>query len=183
MSRIAALREELGGTHPAAKKKVKDHLEPFIQGFIRHAPFAVMASSNANGDCDASPKGGKPGFVKIIDERTLLFPDVGGNFLFQSYTNFESNRKAGFVFMIPGIDVTVRVNGRIRIVEKDDLAEMSVEAEVNAPDGNSGLVQGFLLDVDEAYFHCPRSFQFAKLWDPETIGENAGKSLKAFVED
>ena len=102
MSRIDNLRAELGGAHPLAATKVKDYLEPYVRAFIEHSPFAVMASSNANGDCDASPKGGKPGFIKVIDDRTLLIPDVGGNRLFQSFQNFESNPKAGFIFIDSG---------------------------------------------------------------------------------
>lgn len=178
MSRIDALRDDLGGAHPAAEKKVKDHLEPYVQAFIRNAPFAVMASSNAAGDCDASPKGGLPGFIKIIDERTLLIPDVGGNRLFQSFQNFESNPKAGFVFMIPGVEITARVNGRVRILEPDALAELGIEPETSFADENTGLIQGILLTVDEAYFHCPRSFKFADLWNRETIEANTGLSLK-----
>jgi hypothetical protein len=80
--------------------------------------------------------------------------------------------------MIPGMDTTVRVNGRIRVVEKDELARQGVVPQVSKPDGNSGLVQGFVLDIDEAYFHCPRSFQFADLWNTETIAANRGRSLK-----
>lgn len=178
MSRIDALREQLGGTHPAAAKKVKDHLDSYVQGFIRSSPFAVMASSNAEGDCDASPKGGLPGFVKIVDERTLLIPDLGGNRLFQSYQNFESNPKAGFVFMIPGMDVTVRVNGRVRVAEAEELEAMGIAPETRMRDDNTTLVQGLMLAVDEAYFHCPRSFQFADLWNTETIQANAGRSFK-----
>lgn len=178
MSRIDALREELGGAHPAAEKKVKDHLEPYVQAFIRNAPFAVMASSSADGDCDASPKGGRPGFIKIVDDRHLLIPDVGGNRLFQSFQNFESNPRAGLVFMIPGMEVTVRVNGRVRVVEPDELAAMDLEPEVSFTDENTGLIQGILLSIDEAYFHCPRSFKFADLWNTQTIEANAGRSLK-----
>ncbi|MEM7003946.1 MAG: pyridoxamine 5'-phosphate oxidase family protein, partial [Pseudomonadota bacterium] len=137
MSRIAALREELGGPHPLAAKKVKDHLEPYVQRFIEHASFAVMASANAEGDCDASPKGGKPGWIKVLDERTLLLPDVGGNRLFQSFENFESNPKAGFIFMIPGTEVTARVNGRVEVIEPGGLAERGIEPEVFAPDDNA----------------------------------------------
>jgi uncharacterized protein len=178
MSRIDTLRTELGGPHPLAETKVKDHLEPFVRAFIAHSPFVVLASSNAAGDCDASPKGGKPGFVKVLDERTLLIPDVGGNRLFQSYQNFESNPKAGLVFMIPGTEVTVRVNGRIELIEQAGLAQRGISAEVMYTDANSELVQGFLLHVDEAYFHCPRSFRFADLWNTATIEVNAKRSLK-----
>jgi uncharacterized protein len=178
MSRIDSLREELGGPHPAAATKVKDHLDPIMRGFISRSPFAVLASSNAQGDCDASPKGGLPGFIKIIDERTLLIPDVGGNRLFQGYQNFETNPKAGLVFMIPGVDVTVRVNGRVEVVEPAELAAINIEPEVHSPDKNAGLIQGLKLSIDEAYLHCPRSFQFADLWNTSTIDGNAGLSLK-----
>lgn len=178
MSRIDTLRDDLGGPHPAAAKKVKDHLEPLLQAFIRRSPFAVLASASADGDCDASPKGGRPGFIKVVDERTLLIPDVGGNRLFQSFQNFESNPKAGLVFMIPGMEVTVRVNGRVRVVEPAELETLGAAPEVSWTDDNAVLVQGILLTVDEAYFHCPRSFKFADLWSTETIEANGKLSLK-----
>lgn len=181
MSRIDTLRDELGGAHPLAANKVKDHLEPYVQAFIEHAPFAVMASSNGDGDCDASPKGGLPGWVKVIDQKTLLLPDVGGNRLFQSYQNFESNPKAGLVFMIPGLEVTARVNGRVEILEPADLNARGLQSQVRSPDDNAGLVQGLLLHIDEAYFHCPRSMQFAGLWDTAQIDANAAKSLKELL--
>ena len=178
MSRIDALRTQLGGAHPLAVKKVKDHLEPYVQAFIEHAPFMVLSSCNANGDCDASPKGGLPGFVKVIDERTLLIPDIGGNRLFQGFQNFESNPKAGLLFMIPGMDVTARVNGRVRVVEGAELKAVGITPEVLNPDGNAGLIQALMLSVDEAYFHCPRSFQFAEVWNTQTITANRARSLK-----
>lgn len=178
MSRIDELRTALGGAHPVAATKVKDFLEPRLQGFVRRSPFAVMATSSGDGDCDASPRGGVPGFVKVIDERTLLIPDIGGNRLFQSYQNLESNPKVGLLFMIPGMDVTMRVNGRVRVVERAELESMGMTPEVLHPDGNSGLVQGLMLSVDEAYLHCPRSFRFAELWNTEAITRNSGLSLK-----
>ena len=183
MSRISALRDELGGPHPRAATKVKDHLEPYVRAFIENAPFAVLASSDEEGNCDASPKGGLPGFIKVIDDRTLLIPDIGGNRLFQSYRNFESNAKAGLLIMIPGMEVTVRVNGRVRLVELETLNDMGISPELAMADDNSRLVQGQLLSIDEAYFHCPRSMQFAELWNTDTIRENAGKSLKALRGD
>ena len=181
MSRIDAMRQEMGGADPRAEKKVKDHLEPFVRGFIEKASFAVMASSNRGGDCDASPKGGIPGFIKVIDERTLLFPDVGGNRLFQTYQNFESNPKVGLVMMIPGVDATVRVNGRVEILDAAELDARRMKAETHMQDANSHLVQGILVHIDEAYFHCPRSMQFAKLWDSGFIADNCGQSLQQLV--
>ena len=181
-NRISELREQLGGAHPLAVNKVKDHLETYVKAFIENAPFAVMASADADGNCDASPKGGLPGFVKVVDDRTLLIPDIGGNRLFQTYQNFEANPKVGMIFFIPGMNVTARVNGRVRRLEGAAMDEQGVEPELRWTDDNSTVVQGILLDIDEAYFHCPRSMQFAALWDTETIESNTKRSLKSLAE-
>jgi predicted pyridoxine 5'-phosphate oxidase superfamily flavin-nucleotide-binding protein len=183
VSRVDELREVLGGVHPGAATKVKDHLEPYVQAFIENAPFAVLSSCDSDGNCDASPKGGLPGFIKVLNERTLLIPDIGGNRLFQTYQNFESNPKAGLLFLIPGMDVTARVNGRVRLLEPDALEERGIEPELAWSDDNSGLIQGIVLDIDEAYFHCPRSFQFASLWDTEIIETNRERSIKSLKAD
>lgn len=182
MNRIAAMRETLGGIHPLAATKVKDHLEPYVRAFVEHSSFAVMASSDGDGNCDASPKGGEPGWVRVVDERTLLIPDFGGNRLFQSYENFESNPKVGFIFMIPGMDVTARVNGRVEVIEETVLTQRGITVTVRNPDDNAVLAQGLLLHIDEAYFHCPRSMQFADLWNTDTIAENRERSIKSLKE-
>ena len=181
MTRLDDLRTLNGGIHPLALNKVKDFLEPFVKGFIQQAPFAVIASSNAAGDCDASPKGGKPGFIKVIDNRTLMLPDIAGNNLFQSYENYASNPKIGLIFMIPGMEVTVRVNGRVTILEADDITDFTSSPELQWHDQKSTMVQGILIHVDEAYFHCPRSFKFANLWDTETIQTNAERPISSLT--
>ena len=111
-----------------------------------------------------------PGFVKVLDEHRLLLPDVAGNRLFQSYGNLESNPKAALLFMIPGCDWTVRVNGRASVVEKSDGRLAGIAPEVFEHDENTKVLQGILLEVDEAYAQCPRAFTFSKLWDVERIG-------------
>jgi predicted pyridoxine 5'-phosphate oxidase superfamily flavin-nucleotide-binding protein len=142
----------------------------WIQEFIRYSPFCVLATSNAHGDCDASPKGGKPGFVKILNDKQLFIPDVAGNKLFHGYGNIESNPKAGLIFFIPGHNSTVRVNGGVRVIDGAELQD--VRLEVHNPDEKAKLVQGLLLDVDEAYSHCPRALKFSNLWDVEEITRN-----------
>ena len=183
MKTIERLRKELGGIHPLAANKVKSCLEPYTQAFIENASFAVMASADNSGNCDASPRGGKPGFTKVIDEKTLVMPDVCGNRLFQSFENFDSNPKAGFVFMIPGMDVTVRVNGAVKTLGKPKLTDFGVTSCVHNPDEGAILVQGLEICIDEVYFHCPRSFQFADLWNTETIARNRRRSLKSLKVD
>jgi uncharacterized protein len=152
------------------KGKVKSVMAAWIQNFIRRSPFCVLATSNAKGDCDASPKGGQPGFVKVLNDKQLFIPDVAGNKLFHGYGNIESNPKAGLIFFIPGHDHTVRVNGRVKVMDRSELPE--VKLEVNNPDDKAEVLQGLLLDVEESYSHCPRALKFSKLWDVEEISKN-----------
>jgi predicted pyridoxine 5'-phosphate oxidase superfamily flavin-nucleotide-binding protein len=141
--------------------KVKPQMASWIQDFIRHSPFCVLATSNADGDCDASPKGGMPGFVKVLNDRQLFIPDVAGNKLFHGYGNIESNPKVGLVFFIPGHNQTVRVNGGVRVIDRAEL--QNVNLEVHDPDEKAEVLQGLLLDVEESYSHCPRALKFSKL--------------------
>ena len=164
--------KEFGEPGERAATKVKDYMTDYVQGFITKSPFAVMATSDADGNCDASPKGGKPGFVKILDSGHLLFPDIAGNKLFQSYKNVDGNPSVGLLFMIPGVDDTVRVNGKASIVGKSELEKMDVEVSLYDPDDRSQHLQGLIIKVEEAYGHCPRAFTFSKLWDTETIAGN-----------
>ncbi|MCE2500550.1 MAG: pyridoxamine 5'-phosphate oxidase family protein [Dehalococcoidia bacterium] len=164
--------DEFGEMSARAKVKVKGEMSEFVQKFIQAAPFVVMASSDPEGNCDASPKGGKPGFVKVIDNTRLLMPDVAGNRLFQSYQNMDSNPHVGLLFMIPGVNDTVRVNGTVTIVSKEELERQKVELELYWTDDNSKHLQGVIINVEEAYGHCPRAYNFAKLWDTDQIAEN-----------
>ena len=159
--------------------KVKGFLMDNVKEFIRQSPFFVMATSGDNGSCDASPKGGKPGFVKVLDDSHLLIPDVAGNKLFQSYTNISENPHVGLLFFIPGVGETVRVNGRVKIVSKEELEHLEIELEVNNPDDNSKVLQGIVVEIEEAYGHCPRAFTFSKLWDAERAQNNRGHPRRA----
>ena len=163
---------QFGPPSERAVKKLKGHLTPWLQEFVSNAPFVVMATADADGRCDASPKGGKPGFVKVIDDHRLLFPDVAGNKLFQSYQNIETSPYVGLIFFIPGINDTVRVNGKASVVGKDELDRQSIELALYETDDNSRHLQGLLIEVEEAYSHCPRALKFSKLWDSEEVASN-----------
>jgi len=154
------------------KNKVRSFMVPWVIEFVQNSPFLVMSSSNDKGDCDASPKGGKPGFVKVVDEKTLIIPDVAGNKLFQSYENFESNLKVGLIFFIPAITAVARVNGTVKILRKGDESFNSLMLNVFGPDENSKLLQAILVNVQESYSHCPRAIGFSELWNTETINNN-----------
>src|ERR1041384_7980732 len=119
----------------------------WIQDFIRHSPFCVMATSNAAGDCDASPKGGTPGFVKVLSDKQLFLPGVGN---------------------------TVRINGRVKVIDRGELKD--VQLEVSQPDDNAKVLQGLLIDVEESYSHCPRALKFSDLWNVEQIVRNTVES-------
>ena len=161
-----------GAPTDRAVAKLKTHLTPYVQEFIQNAPFAIMATTGEDGRCDASPKGGKPGFVKVLDEKHILFPDVAGNRLFQSYQNIETNPYIGLIFFIPGMNDTVRVNGKVTVVTKEELELQNIELSLYETDDNSKHLQGMLIEVEEAYGHCPRALNFSHLWDPEEIAKN-----------
>ena len=163
-------QDKFGYPVPRTAGKVKPSMVPWIRDFIGRSPFCVMATSNGQGDCDASPKGGMPGFVKVLNDKQLFIPDVAGNKLFHGYGNIETNPRAGFVFFIPGHNQTVRVNGRVRVVDGSELADAKLE--VHNPDEKAEVLQGLLLDVEESYSHCPRALKFSKLWDVEEISKN-----------
>jgi len=173
----SSFNDTFGDPKETTEKKVKARLTPYVQEFIKLSPFAVMASSDADGHCDASPKGGQPGFVLILDEHHLLFPDVAGNKLFQSYQNLEENPSVGLIFMIPGINETVRVNGKATIIDKDELNRLDIKVALHNLDERSYHLQGVLIEVEESYGHCPRAFKFSKLWDPEEISANQSRKM------
>ena len=163
-------QEKFGYPVPHTAGKVRPQMAPWIQEFIRHSPFCVLATSNANGDCDASPKGGLPGFVKVLNDKQLFIPDIAGNKLFHGYGNIESNPKVGLIFLIPGHNSTVRVNGRVKVIDGAELNE--VKLEVHDADEKAEVLQGLLLNVEESYSHCPRALKFSKLWHVEQISKN-----------
>ena len=132
-----------------------------------------MATSNYSGDCDASPKGGTPGFVKVLNDKQLFIPDVAGNKLFHGYGNIETNPKAGLIFFIPGHNQTVRINGRVKVIGGSELAETKLE--VHNPDDKAEVLQGLLLDVAESYSHCPRALSFPNCGTSSEIAKTSSE--------
>ncbi len=159
-----------------AMTKVKDSLTEPIKEFIGESPFFVMATSDRSGNCDASPKGGKPGFVRVLDDRHLLVPDVAGNKLFQSYQNMDENPHVGIVFFIPGLNDVVRVNGRVMMVSREELDRHSVEHTMQNPDGDRGVQQGIVVEIEESYGHCPRALSYSDFWSLDEIERRKGSA-------
>ncbi|CAN7246925.1 pyridoxamine 5'-phosphate oxidase family protein [Bosea sp. LjRoot90] len=157
----AQLRSLVGEVHPLAQKKVLDRLDQFCRDFIALSPFLVLASADDEGRADASPRGDGPGFVQVLDDRTLLIPDRRGNNRVDSFANVLSAPGVGLVFFVPGINETLRVNGRARMTTDAALLQPLAMQE-KAPK------LGLIVEVDEAYFHCGKALIRSKLWAQES---------------
>lgn len=155
-----ALRDLLGEPADVVRAKVADRLNELTRQFVDRSPFALVATSAPDGTCDVSPRGDPPGFVKVLDDRTLLLPERPGNRLADTLRNVLRNPHLGLLFVIPGIGDTLRVNGRATIVTDQDLLEpCAVEGKVPK--------LGLLIEVDEVFTHCSKAFLRSQLWDPE----------------
>ncbi|TXM66424.1 pyridoxamine 5'-phosphate oxidase family protein [Methylobacterium sp. WL120] len=154
-----ALRAHVGAIRPMAVHKVLPRLDHFARDFIALSPFFVLASMDVEGRADASPRGDAPGFVQILDDATLLIPDRRGNNRVDSFGNVLGNPGVGLIFFVPGIDETLRVNGRAALVTSPDLlAPMAAQGKVPTT--------GLRVTVEEMFFHCGKALMRAKLWSP-----------------
>ena len=160
------LRATLGEPSEVVQAKVSHRLNELTRQFVERSPFLCLATSAADGTCDVSPRGDPAGFVKVLDERTLLLPDRPGNRLADSFRNVLENPHVALLFVIPGISDTFRVNGRAAIVEDPELlAPCAVEGKVPK--------LGLRIEIDEAYTHCPKAFLRAQLWDPDRYADRS----------
>jgi PPOX class probable FMN-dependent enzyme len=154
------LRELYGQPLERALKKQLSHLDRHCRAFIALSPFLVLATSSAEGSCDASPRGDAPGFVDVLDDQTLLIPDRQGNNRVDSLGNVVGNPHVGLLFLVPGMDETLRVNGTARVVTDPELLN---PLAVNGRVPRSGL----LVNVEEAYLQCGKALIRSDLWNPE----------------
>jgi hypothetical protein len=157
----AQLRDVLGGEPTElVRKKIADRLNPLTRQFVERSPLVIVATGRPDGGLDVSPRGDPAGFVRILDERTLLLPDRPGNKLADTLTNLLEDDRIALLFLIPGIDDTFRVNGRARIVDDPELLAPST-VEGKAPR------LGILVKLEEAYTQCPKALLRSELWNPE----------------
>jgi hypothetical protein len=155
------LRAHFGKVSQLAEKKVLHHLDRFCRDFIALSPFLVLASGDGKGNADASPRGDAPGFVAVLDDRTLLIPDRRGNNRVDSFANVLASPGVGLIFFVPGINETLRVNGRAEITQDPVLlAPLTVQ--------NVTPTIGLKVHVQETYFHCGKALMRSKLWNPQT---------------
>jgi PPOX class probable FMN-dependent enzyme len=140
-------------------RKQLDRLDRHCRRFIELSPFVVLATAGADGRMDATPRGGEPGFVTVADDTTLLLPDRPGNNRLDSLTNLTEVPEIGLLFMIPGVDETLRVNGPVELRTDAELAE-PFRVRRRAP----AVV--LRITVREAYLHCAKALMRSRLWDP-----------------
>ena len=160
--------------------KELDHLIPEYRAFIEASPFLTIASAGPGG-LDCTPRGDAPGFVRIVDDRTLMIPDRRGNNRVDTLENILHDPRVGLLFLIPGCGETVRVNGRARIsIDPDLLASFVVE--------NQAPRSVLIVSIERVYFQCAKAIMRSQLWDPSRHVERSslpspGRIMKACTAD
>ncbi len=159
---VEALTSLVGEPTPAARDKAREALLDVDVQWLQASPFCVIATADAIGECDASPKGDPAGdLVHVIDETTIAIAERPGNRRVDGYRNVLQNPHVGLLFLIPGRGDTLRINGRARLVS-------------DAPFFDDMVVRGhrpvlaIVVDIDEIYHHCSKAFLRSQLWDPES---------------
>ena len=155
----AELRALMGTPSAGAVKKEIRALDVHCRAFIARSPFVLVATAGADGRCDVSPKGDPPGFVHVLDDRRLVIPERPGNKRFDGMRNVLENPHVGLIFLLPGVEETLRVNGRAWIVRDEELlARCAVRGKVPP--------LGLGVEVEEAFIHCAKAFKRSGLWEP-----------------
>jgi PPOX class probable FMN-dependent enzyme len=154
------LRAIIGDEIPGLAEKNGDSLDNYAKEFIAKTSFLILATSDAQGAIDASPKGDAAGFVEVVDDRTLLIPDRPGNKLAYGHLNVLDNPRVGIIFIIPGTSETLRVNGRAELTANPEILERL------AARGKPATL-AIRVQIDEVFFHCAKAFIRSQLWKPE----------------
>lgn len=143
------------------RRKELQSLDEMARRLIAVTPLVLVASHDADGRCDVTPRGGQPGFVTVLDDDHLAIPDATGNNRLDTLRNVVATGHAGLIFLIPGRDQTLRLNGRACVTASPELLDRLTP--VGKPPRTALVVR-----ADEVYTHCPKAFVRSKLWDPET---------------
>lgn len=161
ITKQTALREVIGEPMTLAATKEMPALDAHCRKFITMSPFLVLATVNAEGDIDVSPRGDPPGFVHVVDDRTLLIPDRPGNRRVDSMTSILAGSKIGMIFFLPGVEETLRIQGRPAILSNASLLK---EMAVNGKTPKLAI----RVEITEVFFHCAKALKRSKLWHPDT---------------
>jgi PPOX class probable FMN-dependent enzyme len=175
---VAQLQALIGEPNPLTPKKLLSALDEAATDFIGRSPFIVLATADADGNQDASPKGDGPGFVAVEDERTIVIPERKGNRLMFSLRNILANPRVGIIFLVPGTDETFRVNGSAELTADPDLL-------VRLSARGAPALLAIRVKVQECFFHCAKAFIRSQLWKPESWSERRkisfGKLMSAKI--
>ena len=167
---VDQLREIVGEPHPDVANKVRDRLSPVQQDWLAHSPLGFVATTDAQGRVDVSPKGDPPGFVHVIDDTTIAIPERPGNKRVDGYLNVLQRPHVGTLFVIPGRGDTLRINGTARIlVDADYFDAMTIKGK--------RPILALEIDVEEVFFHCAKAFMRSDTWDPSTWDPTALPSV------
>lgn len=172
-----SLRSRFQAVHTLAALKSQASLDKHAQDFIRRSPFLCIGTQDLHGRADVSPRGDPVGFVKILDQHTLAIPDRPGNNRLDTLVNILANPSVGLLFIIPGFDDTLRVNGQASLVTDPDLLQgMSV--------GDRVPTLAIVVKVREAFMHCAKAFRRSRLWNPDYFQDrNEMPSLSKILLD
>ncbi|MEX0954279.1 MAG: pyridoxamine 5'-phosphate oxidase family protein [Rhizobiaceae bacterium] len=171
------LRTHYKATHDVAVKKELRFLDPHARNFLSRSPFVLIGSQDSSGNADVTPKGDRPGFVAVLDDVTLAVPDRPGNNRLDTFENVVANPAVGLLFLIPGMNETLRVNGEGRITADAGLRE-SLAVDGRQP--STVLV----VKVKAVYMHCAKAFMRSELWKPESWpAREAMPTLGAILRD
>ena len=164
---VAKLRAVYRPPRARSGLKVLDHLDVHCRNFLALSPLCVIGSSRADGRADASPRGDLPGsLAHVLDDRTLLLPDRPGNRQLDTLTNLVERPYVGLVFFVPGLNETLRINGRVEIVtDQEHLAPLAVRGRLP--------ILALKVTVEEAYLHCAKALIRARVWEPEARVERS----------
>jgi len=158
---LEKVRAIIGDESPGVRLKVNDALDEPSLAFLARAPFALLATCDADGRPDVSPKGDGPGFAVALDERTLLIPEQKGNRLIFGLQNILATSRVALIFLVPGTEETLRVHGRAELT-----ADPALLARLEQR-GKPALL-AIRVHVERCFFHCAKAFRRSKLWSPET---------------
>ncbi len=163
------LREVVPPPLGAAVDKERKELHPVDREWLAASPFVLMGTSAADGTCDVSPKGDPAGFTLVLDDTTIAIPDRAGNRRVDGFENIISNPHVGLIYFLPGRTDTLRINGRARIVKEAPFFDQMI-VKGNRPQ------LALLVEIEEVYHHCSKSFLRSKLWKPESWDVDAAPS-------
>jgi PPOX class probable FMN-dependent enzyme len=165
----AQLRELIGEPLPRVAAKARPELHEYDRRWLASSPLCLVATSNADGSCDVSPKGDPPGFTRVLDDTTIAIPERPGNRRVDGFRNILTNPHVGLIYLIPGRADTLRINGRARLVR-------------DAPFFDQMIVKGhrpllaLIVEIDQVFYHCAKAFLRSNLWQPASWDPQAAPS-------